>query len=1224
MSGLLSSRKWEILSSDAEAERRLVSEEGIPPLVARVLAARGMTSAEEVRRFLSPSLERDWADPLDIPGMKEAVDRVEQAVRSGESIAVFGDFDVDGMSATCLLTLALRELGATVFPYIPYRFGEGYGLSEDALARVRQGCDPSLVITVDNGIASGKEVAWLLSQGVDVVVTDHHEPGDLVPQGVPVTDPKLEPNNYSRELAGAGVALKLVCELGRRMGAPNLWRGYTEVATLGTVSDMMLLEGENRALVADGIERMRRTGRPGIVALAATSNIDLSTITADALPFSIVPRLNAAGRMGTTDIALDLLLSNDPAEAAVLAARLEQINTERRETESVLTDAALAKVKATYDGGRVVVVGGEGWHEGVKGIVASRIVNRYHVPTILFTITDGIARGSGRTVGSVDLFHAVEQCSDLLVRFGGHAGAVGVTCEEKNLDAFRKRLDGIMRTLPEEQFESRGEVTALVTLDELTCDSIASLEMLQPFGQGNKKPLFGVRGACMRNRSRVGVEGSHLRFIASDGIGSIAAIMFRAPQIERAYDCDEVVDLVFEAVNETWQGRTKPKLMVKDIVYREPDKLVTTGELSLADELLGRAEEVLARDEYAGIADAQSFNTKAVGVTFGDRQSVVATLSAGQSLVVRRDAHNEVDENAIALDTPEGRQVGFLRRQISAAIAPLIDGGVSYTAHVLEVTGGTDGRSLGVNVHMVRVDATDARQQDKALLAARSRAALATLSYDELTDRLRALMIGEHSFLPAQGEALDALARGRSTLAVMATGRGKSLIFHIHAAREALIHQRASVFVYPLRALVADQAYHLSEAFGAVGMSVRVLTGETPLADRDETFSALRDGSVDVLLTTPEFLAIHAKRFAEARRVGFVVVDEAHHAGMAKGGSRSSYLSLPEVLSELGHPVALAVSATASDEVAREICGLLDIDERGVVVDQSVRSNLSIRDCRELRDRDAALVTRVATGEKTVIYVNSREQSVALVRMLRRQIPELAQRISFYNAGLTRSDRTRVEQAFRDGTLCCIVSTSAFGEGVNLPDIRNVMLYHLPFGEVEFNQMSGRAGRDGLPAQVWMLFGERDARINERIIASSAPEREDLVTLYRTLRSLSERAAAEEGESSFTMQNAEIAQESFAFNPRSTLDDQTVSAGISIFRELGLLETTGYGSARRIKMSVSPGRVDLEASIRYLEGLHAREEFARFRDWALEATPDEMLSRVNRPITPGFGRVVDR
>ena len=192
--------------------------------------------------------------------------------------------------------------------------------------------------------------------------------------------------------------------------------------------------------------------------------------------------------------------------------------------------------------------------------MASRIVNRYRVPAILFSISDGIARGSGRSVGSVDLFHAVEQCQDLLVRFGGHAGAVGVTCEAKNLDAFRKRLDEVMSELPAEQFESRGEVAALVNLNELTCESIGSLEVLQPFGQGNKKPLLGVRGVCMRNRARVGAAGNHLRFTATDGVSSAAAIMFRAPQIERAADCEEAVDLVFEAVNETWQGRTKPKI----------------------------------------------------------------------------------------------------------------------------------------------------------------------------------------------------------------------------------------------------------------------------------------------------------------------------------------------------------------------------------------------------------------------------------------------------------------------------------------------------------------------------------------------------------------------------------------------------------------------------------------------------------------------------------------
>ncbi len=1227
MSGLLDSRRWEVLPGDAYAERELTQQLGVSPLVARVLVARGMRDVDAAARFLSPSLERDWADPLDIPGMGDAADRVERALVEGERIVVFGDFDVDGMTATCLLTLALRHLGGNVSPYIPHRFGEGYGLSKEALTRVREGCDPSLIITVDNGIAAGKEVEWLVSEGVDVVITDHHEPGDLVPQGVPVTDPKLVPDCYSRELAGAGVALKLVCELGRRRGMPDLWRNYTEVATLGTVSDMMLLEGENRALVADGMERMRRTDRPGIVSLAAIANVDLSTITADELPFSLVPRLNAAGRMGTTDVAFDLLLTDDPHEAAVLAARLEQTNTYRRETESVLTDAALAKVSASYDGGRVVVVGGEGWHEGVKGIVASRIVNRYHVPAILFSISDGIARGSGRSVGSVDLFHAVEQCQDLLVRFGGHAGAVGVTCEAKNLDAFRDRLDKIMRQLPAEQFESRGEVAALVGLGELTCESIGSLEVLQPFGQGNKKPIFGARGVCMRNRARVGAVGNHLRFVATDGMNSVPAIMFRAPQIERACDCDEAVDLVFEAVNETWQGRTKPKLMVRDIVYRdsqdETTHVTTAISRSLSDELFDRAEEFLARDEYASIAESQGFNTKVVGVTFEGRQSVVATLSVGQELQVLRDPQNPADPNAITVTTQEGVRVGYLRRQISAVLAPVVDKGtITYTASVTEVTGGTDGRSLGVNVWVSRLE-----QSASALAAqkqARSaRAALARYSYEALTDELRRQMIGDHDFLPAQQATLETLAQGRSAFAVMATGRGKSLIFHVHAAREAILRQKTSIFVYPLRALVSDQAFHLSESLGKLGVTVCVLTGETPLAQRDETFAALAEGQADVLLTTPEFLAIHVDRFAESGRVGFVVVDEAHHAGMAKGGSRSSYLSMPQVLEALGYPTALAVSATAADDVAHEVCDLLGVANRDVIIDRSVRENLQIEDCRELRDREAALISAVSTGQKTVVYVNSREQSIALARMLRRSIPELAHRVAFYNAGLTRADRSRVEEAFRDGVLTCIVSTSAFGEGVNLPDIRNVMLYHMPFGQIEFNQMSGRAGRDGAPARVWMLFGSRDARINERIIGSSAPERPMLVTLYRTLRSLSAHAAQQTGDASFSLTNAAIAQESFAIDPHSTLDDQSVSCGISIFRELNLLETMGHGSARRILVNESPGKVDLESSIRYLEGLHARDEFSAFRDWALSATPDEMLERINRPITPGFGRVVD-
>ena len=1100
MAGVAQSRRWTVLSSDPTAERRLVEELSVPPLVARVLVARGHAEVADARAFLSPSLERDWEDPLCIPGMDEAAARLERALAKGETIAVFGDFDVDGMTSTCLLTLALRRLGGNVHPFIPYRFGEGYGLSKEALDRVHRCCSPDLLVTVDNGIAAAHEVEWLVGQGVDVVVTDHHEPADLVPAGVPVTDPKLSVDCPSHELAGAGVALKLVCELGRRLGEPNLWLEYVDVAALGTLSDMMLLTSENRALVAAGIERMRRVTRPGLVALAATAGVDLAQISADGLPFSIIPRLNAAGRMGSTDVALDLLLTDDPALAAELAGILDAVNTERRETEATLAEAALAEAERTYDGGRVIVVGGEGWHEGVKGIVASRLVNRYHVPAIVFTISEGVARGSGRSVGSVDLFHAVEQCSDLLVRFGGHSGAVGVTCEASRLDEFRARLGQVLEGLPPEQFEDTGEVAAVVTLGELSVESIDALERLQPFGQGNKRPLLAACGVTMRNRALVGADGAHLRFVATDGASSVPAIMFRAPNPEKTAAWEGAVDVVFEAVNETWQGRTKPKLMVKDVIVRTPAK-------DLGPALV---DSLLAEDEK-----------------------------------------------------------GFVP-------------------------------SVG----------TDLTSSARAC-----RVKLSRLPYGRLTDELRQKMIGESPLLEAQSAALDRLARGRSCLAVMATGRGKSLVFHLHAAREAIAHDRASVFVYPLRALVADQSFHLRASLAEVGVAVEVLTGETPGPERQRIFAGLAAGTADVILTTPEFLAIHRAHFAESGRVGFVVVDEAHHAGSAGPQARSAYLELPAVLSDLGDPVALAVTATAAPDVADGICRLLSIAREDVVVDASRRDNLLLDDERDLRDREAALVSIVARSEKCVVYVSSRDQAVSLVRMLRHRVPEIAARVAFYHAGLSRATRGRVEGAFRDGSLCCIVSTSAFGEGVNLPGIRHVVLYGLPFGQVEFNQMSGRAGRDGAPATVHLLFGSRDVRTGERVLATAAPDRAHLVSLYRALVALSRRGPIE-------LADDQIVSAARSADPRCQLDEREVAPGLLVFSELGFCSVTGFGDGRRIEMAPSPARMELTQSACYLEGLHLQEAFAEFCAWVLNARADDLLARVNRPITPNFGIIV--
>lgn len=1044
MSSLKTTHRWAVAQQNPELEKELSAGLGIPGLVARIMVAHGITSIEEGQLFLTPSLDRDWADPLIIPGMSVVADRVERAIRNRERIAVFGDFDVDGITSTCLLTEALRTFGADVTPFIPHRFDEGYGLSRAALDRVNELARPQLIVTVDNGIAAKEEVSYLESLGIDLVVTDHHEPSDQVPQGVPLTDPKLEDKGPSRELAGAGVALKLVQVLGERLGKPSYWRSLIEVAALGTVSDMMPLTPENRALVAEGIQQMRVTARPGYIALAALAKADLATITADGLSFSLIPRLNAAGRMADPKLALDLLLARDPIEASALAAELEEINRQRREIEAELTRDAMAKVEETYDGGRAIVVGGEGWHEGVKGIVASRLTNRYHVPALLFSIEDGIARGSGRSVGKVNLFEAVERCSDLLIRRGGHAGAVGVTIEASKLDEFRRRLSAVLSELPAEDFEDTDEVAATVDLSELNIETIEQISRLEPFGQGNKVPLLAAEGVTMCDRAVVGKTGEHMRFVATDGAASVPAIMFRVPQIDRLINCDSAVDLVFEAVAEHWQGRVKPKLMIKDVLVR--------------------------------------------------------------------------DTTAPSVDDPACE----LRRGVQPA-----DSGLR--------------------------------------LESRKRETLAQLSYTELTRSLIHSFIGSNQPHRAQVEALDALADHQSVLAVMGTGRGKSLIFHVHAAR-------------------------------------------------DDVFAGLASGRTGIVLTTPEFLSIHRDRFARSGRIGFVVIDEAHHAGLAKGGDRSAYLDMPDILKALGDPVVMAATATATAPVVAELARVLPITR--TVVDETVRENLQLEDDRDLASRENRLVSIVATGEKTVIYVNSRDQSVALAKTLRKRVPDCATHIAFYNAGLARSDRRRVEEAFRDASLSCIVSTSAFGEGVNLPDIRHVVLYHMPFGAIEFNQMSGRAGRDGQPAVIHLLYSSRDARINERLLDCYAPERDELVTLYRALQTMWRSNRGKTGDDSFCASDIDIAQMCLAIDARTPVDERSVESGLGIFEELGFCRVSGFDDTRRIAMAENPGRVQLSRSIRYLEGLRSRMEFSAFRSWALDSCASDMLAKVNRPIVP--------
>jgi len=1269
-------------------EDELQSQLGVSATFARLLASRGFSTFEAVQNFLSPSLERDWLDPFALPGMEPVVARLEDALNNNEHICIFGDFDLDGISATALMVRALRKLGAAQVSYlIPKRLGEGYGLNTNSVPKLIA-MAPDLVVTVDNGISADVEVQMLKAAGIDVAITDHHEPGDHLPQNVPILNPKMDatyganqaqvgqPEDTVFELSGAAVALKLVQALGIRRMHPLLWLEYLDLATLGTVADVINLTGESRALVAAGIEQMRTRPYAGIVALAAQlPNVELSEIVAENIAFVIGPRLNAAGRVGDPIEALDLLLEDDPTKATDAAQLLILRNQQRQEVERELETAAVEQAQRTYDGQRALVLAGAGWHEGVRGIVASRLAERYGVPTIVASINEqGIAEGSARNIGKVDLFKALSACSDLLEHFGGHAGAAGLTLKASRLDEFKARLFAYLDTLPKEDFVPEKSYDLSVSLAELDYDLVTELDQLEPCGSGNARPIFCAENIAIAEAKVVGADGTHLRFNAqqvyratadssrssssssSSSDTRIPSIWFRAENIDEWLSAPNqappLADAIFRLDKDTFRGRQGVQLKIIELSMQGDDFL---------RKLFERAPEIVQRREYAGISDAESFHTKLVGVTFEGRQELIEKLQPGDKLELIRDANNDYDSNAVAVIASRLRgiragQLGFLNRDLARELAPAIDGsadtqGVSYTAVVADITGDADdGQSRGVNVFIARADAAESAVKD--LEAGRmERKRLAALAPQLLEDELRRIFIGDASLHDAQARTLQSLAAGDNTLTVMATGRGKSLIFHIHAATMAIKQNKPSMFIYPLRALVSDQAFHLEQAFSRIGLNVAVITGETGIEQREDAYEQLRNGQIDIVLTTPEYLHFHASSFAQAAQFGFVVIDEAHHIGQSRAGNRPAYAALGTAIEKLGvgqqnAPVTLAVTATAGTEVAARICETLNIDKR--VLDPHVRENLQLVDKRAEKKKDfkqkylLQLVEEGALkqGTKLVVYVNSRKESVNLARIIRKVLPDLAWKVAFYNGGMKRSERAEVESRFRDGDLRVIIATSAFGEGVNIGDIRDVVLYHFPFSAVEFNQMSGRAGRDGNTARIHLLFNHEDAQINRFILMPLAPPRLSLAALYQVLR----RLAQDEG-NGFKITNRDLAElsndqlrKSGAFDKSGkdsakdsaansaanskgsddpqVLREETVSQGLGVFRELGLVTTAGHSSARTITLLDAANKVELQSSVRYLEGQDEQADFEAFMQWALCATAEELRDRFTRPILP--------
>ena len=562
-------KRWRVRPANEKLQERMVGELNILPLTAQLLINRGLVDIDKASLFLKPDIN-NLHDPMLLMDMDKAVERLARALENKETVAVCGDYDVDGTTATALLKLFLTEIGFKVFTHIPERITEGYGLNNGALKELsKKGV--KVVITTDCGVSNYKETAYANSLGMDVIITDHHELPPEIPPAIAILNPRQAGCPFPfKGLAGVGVAFNLVMALRghlRKTGLlneatqPNL-KKYLDLVCIGTVADMVPLRDENRVFVKHGLDQLMRTERVGLKALIDVCLIRENKLTSDKISYQIAPRINAAGRVSRADIALELLTTDDPLRASSLAKELDTINSKRRFLEGEITEEALEMIdpESTDKG---IVLYSENWHPGVIGIVASKISNRFTRPTVMISLDNGIGRGSARgAVASFDLLDAIKKCDKYLEKYGGHKAAAGLTIKSANIEGFKTEfIDLLNRLIAPDDLVPQIDIDAIISLDEINFRLVSEIERLSPFGISNREPLLGALDANILNTQVVGSK--HLQLKVRHKGKPLKAIGFGLGDLHPVNG--HGFDIAFSPFIDLWGGRKKLSLKVKDL-----------------------------------------------------------------------------------------------------------------------------------------------------------------------------------------------------------------------------------------------------------------------------------------------------------------------------------------------------------------------------------------------------------------------------------------------------------------------------------------------------------------------------------------------------------------------------------------------------------------------------------------------------------------------------------
>ena len=652
----MSFRRWRIAKSDKMLSRSVAQRFGIDGFTAHLLTSRGFCTDEQISDMLGFDDDTaEFIDPFEIIDMDKAVSRIRRAIDEFERIAIYGDYDVDGVTSTALLFSYLESVGANVMYYIPDREGEGYGLNCKAIDALHE-MNIDLIITVDNGISAVVEVAHANSLGIDVVVTDHHQEGDVLPEAIAVVDPHRRDSGCKfKEYAGVGVAFKLVCAIeGDSMAVIE---NCGDLVALGTVADVVSLTGENRRLVRLGLRQLQNSGRPGLRSLIDMAGLTGKTITSTSIAFVIAPRLNAAGRLGKASHAVKLLITEDEDEAFTYADELTAKNKERQAIEQIINRevSEMLEKDSSVIFDRVIVIAGEKWNGGVIGIFASKICERYGKPCIIISYDGDTAKGSGRSIEGFSLYEAISACSEQLIGFGGHTLAAGINLKTENIDSFRKAINEYashkfpLMPSPELNIDCQLPPSAV------TMQFCEASQLLEPFGADNPTPLIAVMGLMLTDIYGAG-GGKHQRLTLTRGESVITAMKFSTCDEDFPFNIGDVVDIAITLDKSTYRGRDSLTLIVRDIRLSEThfDELNRGKQLfekmmrgePLSDEeiielrptrsILGTVYRAVS-DGYRGESEVLGCRMKRKGVGFAALLTSLQILSEGGLLHVSDD-----------------------------------------------------------------------------------------------------------------------------------------------------------------------------------------------------------------------------------------------------------------------------------------------------------------------------------------------------------------------------------------------------------------------------------------------------------------------------------------------------------------------------------------------------------------------------------------------------------